>query len=430
MLTTSEKHPVSFYVEAPGVGFYKSGTVVPNNETIVHISRSLIVDSYIDKSHGIYVKTDSDRVTVIGSSGLTRLGRVTTNRMETYVTIPVTDLCITEYEYFALSVNSSSSYRNSVVLVVGTEDDTVMKLTITQPVTISVDNTTNNLIVGREYSFVINRLQTVYMESNDDLTGTRIVTNNPITLLSGHECANVPWNSYSCSFLIEQIPPTALWGKLYYVTPLADLWSGYAVKVLASRHCSIFIYCCDVWTATLNSGESLFKIIENNQSCAIHSTEKVLVVQFSPSPYISQYYYGGPMMVIVPSIGQYYNTFTFSLYQPEAHEENIWFHHVNIIVLAQYYQPDKILISGEVNKSLDTQEWVPVKVNNTIEAYATQVNIPEGVVEITHTNTNAMMTIIMYGSTMYEGYGSAIMLPHGKSIVYSLYVYIYFQVSW
>jgi len=74
--------------------------------------------------------------------------------------------------------------------------------------------------------------------------------------------------------------------------------------------------------------------------------------------------------------------------------------------LAQYYQPDMIyLIAGGVNKSLNTQEWVPVKVNNVTEAYATKVNISEGVVEIIHANTSALMTTIVYGFVNDEGYG-------------------------
>ena len=76
-------------------------------------------------------------------------------------------------------------------------------------------------------------------------------------------------------------------------------------------------------------------------------------------------------MVPVPAVSQYTNQFSTST--SRNLERSDFKHFVNITVLAQYYQPDMIyLISGGVNKSLDTQEWVPVKVNNVIEAYMLQ----------------------------------------------------------
>ena len=424
VLATSEQYPVLYSVEAPGIGFYVNGTICPDSETAVRVPSSLIVRSYKDEDKGIYVKTDSYKVTVIGSSGETLLGKSQSGwRLETYTAIPITDLCVDEYEYFAIS--AKASYRdNSIVLVVGTEDNTDAKLTVTQPVTISVDNTTTNLTAGKEYSFIINRLQTLYIASPDDLSGTRIVTSKPVTVLSGHEHMSAAdlWNKYfGFSLLIEQMPPTALWGKLHYVTDLANVWSGYSVKILALKHCSIFMYCNETLSVTLHSGEFVFKHILNYGSCSIHSTERILVMQFSPSPdleFLGARDYRAPVMITVPPTGQYYNTFTLLPYQPQAHEVVKFLHHVSIIVLVQYYQPDMIyLISGGVNKSLDTQEWIPILVNNSIEAYTAQVNIPaEGIIEIIHIDPSALMTIILYGSMMHGGYATAITLPHGQGM--------------
>jgi len=79
----------------------------------------------------------------------------------------------------------------SALFVVGTENNTMMNLTVTQPVTINIQNSTHDLLTGIQYSFVINWLQTVLIESLGHLTGTKIVTNKPVSVFSDHECANV-----------------------------------------------------------------------------------------------------------------------------------------------------------------------------------------------------------------------------------------------
>ena len=422
VLTTSEQHPVSYFLEAPGAEFYANGTIYPRSKTVVHIPYNLAVWSYNDLDKGIYVKTGSNRVTVIGRVGKHWRSPFRAGiSMEVYAAIPVIDLNINKYEYFALSVNSSSSYYNSVVLVVGTKDGTAMKLTSTQAVTVRVGNKTINLTAGREYSFVINRLQTLYIASPDDLSGTKITTSKPVTVLSGHVCAAVPWNGGRCGYLIEQIPPTALWGKLHYVAPFASFWSGYAIKIVAAKHCVVYMYCSEVWTVTLNGGESVLKMFLNNEACAIHSSATVLVVQFSLSHFDSNHFnHAGPVMTIIPPTG-HYNNIIFSSIDFDGdydYHSDTLLHHITIVVLAQYYQPHMIyLMSGGVNKSLDTQEWVPIMVNNSVEAYAAKLfNISNNVSEILHTNSSALMTIMSYGFGYMSstGFGSAIIYPHGK----------------
>jgi len=63
------------------------------------------------------------------------------------------------------------------------------------------------------------------------------------------------------------------------------------------------------------------------------------------------------------------------------------------------------LTEGGVSKSLVTQQWVPVQVNNITEAYATQVKIPEGITEMLHSNPAARLMVIVYGFTWHNGYG-------------------------
>ena len=396
LLTTSDMQEVQYSIEAPGVGYYHNGTISPGDEVILNLPSSVEVLSYNDQDMGIYLIASSDKVTVIGQN-------LDSGTSDSFLALPTIEL-VDEYVYYGVSVPRTvvhSELLDSSILIVGTENNTMMKLTTTQSVNVAVGNTVTYLITGREYTFVINRLQTFYIGSLEDLSGTRVVTDKPVSVFSGHRCANVPWNIAYCDHLIEQIPPTALWGKVYYIAPLAGKRS-YTIKVLAAYDYTIVnMYCGNTMESfSINKGEFVNKTSQINEYCAVYSNKEVLVVQFSHGGFEDSRN-GDPMMTLVPAANQYLNRFDFSTIRQSG-----FTHYVNIIVMEQYYQPNMIyLIAGGVNRSLVTQQWVPIQVNNTIEAYATQVNIPEGMAQIYHTDVAAQMMTIVYGFSIRTGYG-------------------------
>ena len=387
---------VQYSIEAPGVGYYHNGTISPGDEVILNLPSSVEVLSYNDQDKGIYLAASSDKVTVIGQN-------LYDDTSDSFLALPTIEL-VDGYVYYGVSVPRTvvhSSLYDSSILIVGTENNTMVKLTTTQSVNVAVGNTVTYLITGREYTFSINRLQTFYIGSLEDLSGTRVVTDKPVSVFSGHRCANVPWNVAACSHLIEQIPPTALWGKVYYVAPLAGKRS-YTIKVLAAYNSTIInMYCSNTMKSfAINEGGFVNKTSQTNEYCVVYSNKEVLVVQFSHGG-DEDTNNGDPMMTLVSATNQYLNRFGFSTIRQSG-----FTHYVNIIVMEQYYQPNMIyLIAGGVNRSLVTQQWVPIQVNNTIEAYATQVNIPEGVAQIFHVDTAAQMMTIVYGFSRHNGYG-------------------------
>ena len=409
---TTDSQPVTYYIQAPGIGYHQNETVTAGNEAIVSFPSTAEVTSHIDQNKGIYLKTNSSSVTVMGQN--IRIGTD-----DTFLAQPTVKLSVSMYVYYGISVPRTivhSELRHSSVLLVGTEDNTIMTLIVTQSVTIGVGAMTTDLTRGRQYSFVINRLQTVYIESLEDLTGTKIVTDKPISVFSGHECANVPYDTYACDHLIEQIPPTALWGQVYYTAPLATRQS-YTIKVLAAHDStSITVNCGSLLESyVINEREFLNKTVQSREYCSINSNKAILVVQFSHGGGI-----GDPMMTLVPATSQYDYKFKFSTLRNVLYD-----HYVNIVVIAQYYQPDIIyLTEGKISSSLKTQHWVPITVNNVIEAYSTQVKIAEGVVEIIYSNSAALMTTIVYG-LRDNGYGH----PGGLNIFKKISGMLRFCVS-
>ena len=400
-IIVNEIHPVSYSIEIPGIGYSTNGVIAADdNDVVITLPSRVVVSSIEDQNNGVYITTNSSTTTVIGQN-------YEPSTSDTFLVSPNSHFSKCKYYGISedMSLNEHDSYlHSSSMLIVGAESSTLMNLTVTKEVTICVHDVMYYLTPGTQYTFVINRLETILIRSLEDLTGTKVVTDKPVSVFSGHRCGLMFKGNGPYDHMVEQILPTKLWGKVFYIAPLATRRS-YFIKVLAIRSSTMVdIYCNNSMTSyAINAGEFIFGKYTDQEYCSIHANNKILVVQFSPSPGDDSTR-GDVMMTMVPAVSQYTNQFSTST--SRNLEQSDFKHFVNVIVLAQYYQPDMIyLISGGVNKSLDTQEWVPVKVNNVIEAYATKVAISEGLIEITHTNASALMITSVYGFAREVGYG-------------------------
>ena len=91
------------------------------------------------------------------------------------------------------------------------------------------------ITAGTPFSITLHRMQTFLFEALAvDITGTSIVSNKPLNVVSGHECGNVPKNVAYCEHLTEQIPPTVTWGRQFLLTPYSGR-SGQYYKILAAE---------------------------------------------------------------------------------------------------------------------------------------------------------------------------------------------------
>ena len=415
MLTNGEKL-TNYSIEAPVTGFYQNGTIIPSVQNVVNLPNTVTAASEIfdniDDKEGIHLQTSKSNTAIIGSYN-------NGTNFDTFFAIPTVDLCLNKYTYFAVSVGPGTNFLSAgtnvrsdgSVVIVGTANQTIVNITVPVPDVIKINNSGSDwvpLVPGTLYTYEIQRLQMIYIFALDtDLTGTIVTTNKPISLFSGHECFVIPSLREDCEGLMEQIPPTELWGTVYYFAPLSSRTS-YTIKIIAAYNSTtVDIYCNDtVNNHTINAGEFVEVTYDNQEFCGVNANQVVLVTQFSHG-YDSDSQ-GGPMMTLIPATSHYTNSITSSTFEAS----NCYNHYINIIVLAGYYQPEMISITTPegINQSLDSLSWVPIMRNNVTEAYAAQLNIPHGVFEVTHANNSALMTLVVYGFASWaqsyaEGYG-------------------------
>jgi len=343
------------------------------------------------------LKTSSDKVTFIGQSGRH-------HTTDTFLAIPIKNLCLDEYVYYPVSV-AAFVRADASVAIVGTENETTMTITASVNSKISFNGTTDwvNLGSGEKHSYVINKLQMVYFSAyTKDLSGSKIVADKLLSVISGHECVFVPTHTRACDHLIEQTLPTAFWGSKYYVAPLASRKS-YTLKIIAAYNDTKLRIICNRTERIfqLDKDEVLTKVYKKQKYCAIHSNKSISVVHLSHGR--SEDDMGDPMMTLVPSVNDYLNKIISStIHNPTCTDYQ---QYVNIIVMPEYYQPSLIYLNaGSVNQTLESYNWVPIIVNNITEAYATKIylNITEEIFQITHLNKAALISATLYGA---QGYG-------------------------
>ena len=385
----------TYSIEAPVTRFYQNGTIIANVQNVVNLPNTLSGASYAfsnsqndEYKEGVHTQTNENKVATIGSY----------HNGDTFFAIPTVDLCLNEYTYFAVSISTNNEWSDGSVVIVATANQTILNIIVPiSDVHIKINNSADwsPLVPDTLYTYEIQRLQIVYIAVlSSDLTGTKVTTNKPVSLFSGHECAFIPSHAARCGNLIEQLPPTELWGTAYYFAPLASRTS-YTIKIIAAYDSTtVDIYCNDsVSSHIINAGKFLNVTYNNQEFCGVTANQVVLVTQFSHS-YDSDSQ-GNPMMTLIPATSHYTNSITSSTVEITSCTN----HYINIIVLSSYYQPEMISITtaGGVSQSIGSQSWVAIMRNGVTEAYAAQVNIPHGVFEVTHVNDSALMTVVVYG---------------------------------
>ena len=281
-------------VSIPGLSFSSNFSVTPGAVTsvIIPAGAELFASSTIG-NNGIRV-TSAQEVTVYG---LNRQQFTT----DAYLALPA-DVLGTQYINLGYS-NTLSGLDGTQLAVVGTVNGTV--------VTITPSVTADSHPAGVPYTVTLNQGQTYLLRSTAlsntvDLSGSIISSTAPIAVFGGHKCANVPHNHSACDHLVEQLPPTTVWGKQFVSVPLKTRLNGDTFRFLASVN-NTQVRVNGTLVATLNRGQFHERIIAG--SAQIIATEPILVAQYSNSST-----YDGvtsdPFMMLIPPFEQFLGSYT------------------------------------------------------------------------------------------------------------------------
>ena len=183
---------------------------------------TITVSNQEERNKAIYVKAEGDKKVSVYAFNVEEQG--TSDAFQVY---PCHEYAIngTRYIYMIMSAEGlySSYHRidlNSHFLMVGcNKAETNAKLY--PSATAQVPGSTAAVERGSDVDVAIGDGHgTFLVESQQDLTGTVVLTNKPIALFTGHHCANVPFGTPACDHLVEQVPPHITWGRLFFTVPV------------------------------------------------------------------------------------------------------------------------------------------------------------------------------------------------------------------
>ena len=435
-ITTKESMPVNFTVST-FFGLLTSGVATPGEITYVDIPLGFIVfDSSVDSTidsrfKGIRIKAEDDRrIAVFGQHE-----EVASN--DAYLALPIILLPAgRSYEYIAASIfgdaGTVAQAKDSVTLIIGTENDTEITLepsrTIRHPLAPAV--TRGRFIPGVPYqsrTVTIQRFQTFYLQvRGGDISGTRIISNKPISVFSGHECANVPLASEPCDILIEQLQPIDTWGTEAVIVPLRTR-SGDVLKVFASQDSTtVNVTYTNISSGLVTSNSFRFTLNRNGfrelggtsivatgaiaDFTLIQSNNPIAVFQFSRSFSTDNNIISDPFMLSVPSCEQYRNNYAVapapfdpSIEGTTASGRVAYINYTNIAVPAEYFNASLITIN---NNPINASEFRPIRrADNSVWGYGAQLLLDEGAQVIRHQDPNAALSVTLYGFSNQMSWG-------------------------
>ena len=405
IILTESVSPVQFSISSLN-GSIHNGTTTRDTPAVVTLPSSLQVreTTYNYRQHGLLVTSPPDEpisLVLVGWSSAPR---------SAYLALPCIEQPTQEYVYYGISndhkkVNSFLFIYYSQILLVGCRDDTTVTITPTHNVQLPdnpqlSNSSLINVTAGSSHTVTLHSLQTLLIAAERvDLSGTKIVSDHPLTVIGGHDCTRVPAISvYECDPISTQVPPTITWGTNFLLTPFHGRTAGQRYKVLASEDdTEVNVTCNDSFINDYLESEGSFATFDtmSGDFCTLSCSEPCYVAELAFSRHYFPDFSGDPLLMTVPPISQYPHSVTFTTLPDMPNN------YYSIAVPADSYYDCMVIIDG----ILTALNWTPIRDTNGVITGYGYTSIASGSYTISHSHPNGKIYVSAYGFDKFGGYG-------------------------
>ncbi len=258
-----------------------------------------------------------------------------------------------------------------------------------------------------------------------DLGGSLIVSDKPISVLSGNHCGQVPFDVSACDYMIEQEVPTEFWGKKYYIPPVYSRRKASIIRLYANESNTVFKQNgLEFWISKSKWGQENEDWLEmranadSNMPVVIHSNKAINVMQFNTGQ-DDDGMPGDPFQMSIISEDQFQNElvyFTPGINKGLGFDNN----YLNIVFTTDDNEsiPDDLEI-GEIVNVNDVLQWNKVKdleiislgkfqdplyANLGKKAYFTTIKVRSDIAQKIRCSSSKIAAY-SYGFSNYDSYG-------------------------
>ena len=369
-----------------GNGFNYTGNTTLNNPALVNIPNSFEVLNYTYEYRDLGLMIQSSPSQPIFVLGIIKVDGETSATFEVH---PYIEQPNKEYVYYGISFKTDTWAGYVKQLLVGCKDNTNITIKPSVDITVSANlqqpsSDTITVQAGESYTFILDELQTLVLYSNTDTTGTKVISNKPLSVITGQFSSN--------GLTTTQLPPTITWGKTFILPPLGryiHYIKEQHFKVIASEDTTRVDIQCNT-DRLINA-----QLINENQfyQFSTRHTEYCSVVTNKPC-YIAGFYVievniilGGHLMVTVPPLEQY------------TKDDVIIAPHTGLtfytVIIPHDYNTDSFLI----NTNKFSINWVAVNYSNGSIAGYVYSGYLDNTTDINTFSASGRFLLIVFGFT-------------------------------
>ena len=350
-ILTLKEAPVIFNVSSSN-GFNYTGNTTLNNPALVNIPNSFEVLNYTYEYRNLGLIIQSSPSQPIFVLGIIEVNSETSGTFEVH---PYIEQSTKEYVYYGISFETDTwaGYVKRLLLV-GCKDNTniTIKASVDIIVSANLQQPTSETITvqsGDSYTFILDELQTLVLYSTNDTTGTKVISNKPLSVISGQF-------SFRSAFT-TQLPPTITWGKTFILPPLSNYMhtvNEQHFRIIASEDTTRVDIQCNtdrLINAKLVNESEFYQFSTNHtESCSVVTNKPCYIAGFYRIDNVNAY--DGHLMVTVPPLEQYIK------------DDVIIAPHIGYtsytVIISHDYNTDSFLI----NTNRPSINWVTVNYSN------------------------------------------------------------------
>ena len=394
---TQETTSVTFTVTSRDNAFSYTGITSRDSPATVSIPFSYEIrgETYEWRNKGLRVSSLSkDLISVIAWSY-----RSAADYMA-FLAQPCHEQSTDTYTYYAVSTLGWSDQK-SMFLIVACMNDTEILISPSQIVTLPTDAQDPNADLvsvnhGATHNVTLHSMQTLLVyQPYVDLSGTKIVTNKPVTIVSGHEASRVPPGTFDADPIVTQVQPTVTWGTDFLLHPHIGRSNGQNYKIIAHTPTTVSISCIGSTPDTtyfMKPTDVHDFFTDANEYCSLVSTEPLYVAQVGVSTNYNGGNYGDNTLHTLPPVSQYLNTIQYRAFS-EA------FSYYSVLTTPEYFNTQLVIDGVTLNLT-----WTPIMYSNGSVAGYGYGSATSGTHIVSHPNSNGKIFVAVYGWTTYGGY--------------------------